>query len=164
MKIAKLIRYNFWAGERTRKLLEKLTEEDFAAELPEPFAAPLHTVERIVNHISQGLQFALLILQGLSHSEVITRLKKKEEFKGKSVCKHWQEIDQKLLSTSESIKGTVDFPAKKGKKYTLQKEDIVFQFINHATYHRGRLMLALRQLNKETIGTDYLLYMRSKIE
>ena len=41
----------------------------------------------------------------------------------------------------------------------LNMEEMVFNIINHATYHRGQIVLLLRQLGKSVDATDYVPYL-----
>jgi len=50
-------------------------------------------------------------------------------------------------------------PSRTGELY-LKMEEMVFNIINHATYHRGQIVLLLRQLGKSVNVTDYVPYLR----
>ncbi|MHA2022512.1 MAG: DinB family protein, partial [Candidatus Thorarchaeota archaeon] len=41
----------------------------------------------------------------------------------------------------------------------LTMEEMVFNIINHATYHRGQIVTLLRQLGKSVNATDYVPYL-----
>jgi uncharacterized damage-inducible protein DinB len=41
----------------------------------------------------------------------------------------------------------------------LSLEEMIFNILNHATYHRGQIVLLLRGLGKEVEPTDYVPYL-----
>jgi uncharacterized damage-inducible protein DinB len=49
-------------------------------------------------------------------------------------------------------------PPRAGELY-LKREEMVFNIINHATYHRGQIVLLLRQLGKPVNVTGYVPYL-----
>jgi len=55
-----------------------------------------------------------------------------------------------------------------GHKFIEKKEEMVFNeefvymFINHETYHRGQLMIAIKMIGKKGIPTDFGYFYNSK--
>jgi len=45
-----------------------------------------------------------------------------------------------------------------GKTIPLSFDEILFHIVNHATYHRGQIVMGLRMLDKEVHMTDYVPY------
>lgn len=45
-----------------------------------------------------------------------------------------------------------------GKAIPLSFDEILFHIVNHATYHRGQIVMGLRMLDKEVRMTDYVPY------
>jgi uncharacterized damage-inducible protein DinB len=41
----------------------------------------------------------------------------------------------------------------------LHLEEMLFNIINHATYHRGQIVTLLRLLGKDVVMTDYVPYL-----
>ncbi|GAG55918.1 unnamed protein product, partial [marine sediment metagenome] len=42
------------------------------------------------------------------------------------------------------------------EKLRINYEEILFHLVNHATYHRGQIVVGLRTLGKEVVMTDYV--------
>jgi uncharacterized damage-inducible protein DinB len=47
-----------------------------------------------------------------------------------------------------------------GKDITIRFDEILFHLVNHATYHRGQIVMGLRLLGREVQMTDYVPYRR----
>jgi len=43
-----------------------------------------------------------------------------------------------------------------GKVLTISFEEMFFHIVNHFTYHRGQIVMALKLLGKEVTMTDYV--------
>ena len=46
----------------------------------------------------------------------------------------------------------------KGKAFEETREEMLFTFINHASYHRGQITSLLRQFGKEGKAVDYIYF------
>jgi len=44
----------------------------------------------------------------------------------------------------------------------LRQDEMIFNIINHATYHRGQIVVLLRMLGKDVKATDYVPYIIEK--
>ena len=75
-----------------------------------------------------------------------------------------KEIDQKNFDTSISIIDQFDldvqipYTLSSGKSFRDSVRNILFQIINHSTYHRGQLATEFRQCNIEPLLTDWIIY------
>ncbi len=49
-----------------------------------------------------------------------------------------------------------------GQGCSISVVEFVFHLVNHATYHRGQLVLALRMLGRDVSMTDYVPFVRSR--
>lgn len=54
----------------------------------------------------------------------------------------------------------VTFEDTRGITFTKNIGDIFFHIINHSTYHRGQLMLALKNVGVTPIGLDFIHYTK----
>jgi uncharacterized damage-inducible protein DinB len=74
------------------------------------------------------------------------------------------EIDQNnfelstLLLDKFELSQTIHYLTRKGKAFTNTVQDILFQVINHSTYHRGQIATEFRQSGLEPLLTDYIFY------
>ncbi|MNR31393.1 DinB family protein [compost metagenome] len=55
----------------------------------------------------------------------------------------------------------INYSLSTGKMFTHSIRDILFQIINHSTYHRGQIATEFRQCNMEPILTDWIVYKMS---
>lgn len=62
-----------------------------------------------------------------------------------------------LLETYE-LTQPITYMTGSGKQFTNTVQEILFQAINHSTYHRGQVATAFRQAGIEPILTDYIFY------
>jgi len=76
------------------------------------------------------------------------------------------DIDKDNLETSNKIIDSFDldtsiqYANSKGQPFDNTVRDILFQIINHSTYHRGQIAMEFRQNNIEPLVTEYIVYKR----
>lgn len=68
-------------------------------------------------------------------------------------------ISKKILDNNE-LEKIISYQNNKGEAYQNTIKDIMFHIINHSSYHRGQVMLLVRNAGLGTIPTDYLLFRR----
>jgi uncharacterized damage-inducible protein DinB len=56
----------------------------------------------------------------------------------------------------------IDYSNSKGDKFSNSVRDILFQVINHSTYHRAQIATECRQNGIEPLLTDYIFYVRTE--
>lgn len=71
----------------------------------------------------------------------------------------WKTENKKLVELIEQKQGSHDVTLVGGIKATMDLEHIYFDAIDHASYHRGQIMICLRLLGKQTVNTDYLMWL-----
>ena len=54
----------------------------------------------------------------------------------------------------------ISYTNTKGDAFTNSVQDILFQIINHSTYHRGQLAAQFREAGLEPLQTEYISYKR----
>ncbi|MHA2328165.1 MAG: DinB family protein [Candidatus Hodarchaeales archaeon] len=64
-----------------------------------------------------------------------------------------------LYRINQAKQGTHDVTLVGGIKATMDLEHIFFDAIDHASFHRGQIMICLRILGKQTVNTDYLMWL-----
>ena len=86
----------------------------------------------------------------------------------------WQiNPDEKLLENNQSnfensfkilsernLDEIIVYRNSKGDEFQNSIREIFFHFINHSTYHRGRIAMLMKQAGLEPINTDYVFYKR----
>jgi len=163
----KYAEYNVWAGDKTREVLSNLSNEEYLQDLGEPFTERLNTIQDLMEHSIQGLEFVLS--QMSNEIESFEALQKKIPDKKTLTLQmsidRWKKVDEDLLEfvRNNKISGTALFPIPDHDGVQVAKKDLLFQFFNHTLYHRGQIMLALNKLGKETVGTDYIKHIFNKM-
>jgi uncharacterized damage-inducible protein DinB len=77
-----------------------------------------------------------------------------------------RDINESLFQQSFRILEKEDFERRvkyvnsQGESYANTVKEILFHVVNHSTYHRGQVMLQLRESVQDAISTDYIFYKR----
>ncbi|WP_374458953.1 DinB family protein [Chryseobacterium taeanense] len=77
-----------------------------------------------------------------------------------------QEINQQNFNKSIEIvekfdlNKRIEYQNSRGAKFENEIFDILFQIINHSTYHRGQINSLLKKCGVEPVLTDYIFYKR----
>jgi len=73
----------------------------------------------------------------------------------------WRRVDESLIWFAENPDVEIaKFPNFLGEgEMTVDHTGFFFQYLLHSTYHRSQIMSALRMMDKEGIGTDFLFYL-----
>ncbi|MFX0091567.1 MAG: DinB family protein [Candidatus Hodarchaeota archaeon] len=153
MGLSNLGKYNLWAGEKTRNILKNLTEEEFTQDLGIPFGS----IRDKCLHILLALETCFATLEA-KLDELIAQAPQIEKMSNQELLNKWAERDQQL---AEALQGNTSGTVKVlhlGEPFTMNQGDFYLQYVNHTTYHRGQLVLALKKLGKEAVGTDYIMY------
>jgi uncharacterized damage-inducible protein DinB len=64
------------------------------------------------------------------------------------------------ILTTKAIEDKIAYRNSRGDAFTSTVKDILFQVINHSTYHRGQIAMLLRQHDIDPIASDYIHYKR----
>ena len=63
-----------------------------------------------------------------------------------------------LLIDKFELSQTMQYLTRNGRSFTNTIRDILFQVINHSTYHRGQVATEFRESGLEPLLTDYIFY------
>ncbi|ASZ09658.1 hypothetical protein KTO58_27710 [Chitinophaga pendula] len=80
-----------------------------------------------------------------------------------------REIDQQNYEDSlrilreRRLEAIIHYRTFKGDPFSNSVQDLLFQVINHSTYHRGQIATALRVADIPPINTDYIFYKMTVI-
>lgn len=78
----------------------------------------------------------------------------------------YSDIDNENFETSNKIidsftlDQTIHYVNTKGQTFDNTVRDILFQIINHTTYHRGQIAMEFRQCSIEPLVTEFIVYKR----
>lgn len=147
--------YNVWANSRLIDMLLNKEPSIITQELVGSFS----TIRETILHIWYAEEGWLSRLndQGWQAQGV-------ENFKGthQELIEGWQATSQALhtFTVSADIESMISFE-RRGKQYTLPRFEIVQHVCNHSTYHRGQVVIMMRQLGIDEIAqTDYSEWLR----
>ncbi|MDN3655540.1 DinB family protein [Ferruginibacter paludis] len=72
-----------------------------------------------------------------------------------------ENIDHSVrILNSRDLEEMIGYTTSKGAPFTNSIKTILFQVINHSTYHRGQIALELRQAGIDPPLTDYIFWKR----
>jgi uncharacterized damage-inducible protein DinB len=148
--------YLLWAGDRMRSLVEHLTDEEFDKELG---YFSHNSIRDMCFHIVLAQDYSLTVIKGTYPGEFTDYVKELKHMNKKELLKAWRQSDENLakeLCTDLETEVVFSFDE---KKYKVAKYDYLLQYPSHTIFHRGQLIIALKILGKEVIGTDYLYYL-----
>lgn len=57
-----------------------------------------------------------------------------------------------------SLDASVEYATQTGKVFCHKVNELLFQIVNHSTYHRGQIAVEFRRLGVEPLFTDYIYY------
>lgn len=151
----KLFSYHRWAALKCLEHVQYLGEDLYEREGANSFASIRKTVE----HTITVEKLWLMRMMGFEkppaeHFDVETAEKAKKAF----MLLH-AEMELYFSSlTQEQWEETLEFTNLRGDHFKNTREEMLFTFINHASYHRGQITSFLRQFGKEGIPLDYIYF------
>lgn len=144
--------YFVWADKSIFAIIDRLTD----AEVTRPFGEYDKSIYHICCHVAEDhwWWYNYVTPQGFGNKPDFTTMSKGELVKTiADYRKKWAT----LVDNAPFDTFTLNF---KERTLTVSFEELIFHIINHATYHRGQLALALRFLGKNVPFTDYVPYRK----
>ena len=163
MLVENIASYHTWAGEKIRSVLNELADDDFNKILEEPFKEPYDTLGSLCLHIVIALETCFIVVEKVTEKEESNKIYESVfRCSNEELLIRWQLLDEKLakaiLEKKEGMVKVIHF----SEPFDMPLSDFYFQYVNHTTYHRGQVILALSKLGKKTIGTDYLFMFKER--
>lgn len=146
--LKRLGQYAQWADTRIWHIVENLSEEEYSKNL----GNNIGSIKRKYIHLAEDYRdwYFDWIGQNPREKPNFGTMKRDELFQ--SIQEYTSKFIDMIENRSiDSIQIEVD-----NKKLTLEFDEILFHLVNHATYHRGQIVMGLRILNKEIQMTDYV--------
>jgi uncharacterized damage-inducible protein DinB len=145
--------YMLWADQKIWEIVRTLSDEEFSR----------------VFDVNSGSIHARYLHMAEGHSQWYNRWINKpleqielQDLDREALFKFLQKYNELIL---DLIQGNgfdiVEIPFEEGS-FLLPMEEMVFNIINHATYHRGQIVTLLRKLEKPVSPTDYMPYLLEK--
>ena len=159
--LKQLSSYNLWATQRVMDVILLLPEEKHVMELTSSFPSFYKTVLHMWD--AESIWWQRLKLQ-----EVITA--PSMNFKGNAkdvgaALMHQDRLWENWVASANESALTHVFFYRNSKKEQFKQPvfQVLLHLFNHATYHRGQLVHAMRQIGMEKIpATDFIVWSRTK--
>lgn len=146
--------YYTWANDKFRKELEKLTEEQFIAK--DEYMG--RSMKDLVIHQITTNEYLVE-----SPAEVSELMKKLESQNKMEIIKFWKDSDERFaVKINGDFKGMVDMPLSKDKTINICKDEMLFAYTDHSTFHRGQMLSLLKKYTHKGINTDFYSYLMIK--
>ena len=147
--------YNIWANDRIIHSLLQLEKGMLNQEIVSSFPSINATIKHI--WIAEKGWLSRLNQKGWDTAEVL-------QFSGSSsdLYKAWQSTSAKFKSFVETTDLEKAIPFEhKGQDFSIPTREIVQTVMNHGSYHRGQVVMMLRQLGiTDILQTDYIEWVR----
>ncbi len=159
MGMKNLANYHLWVGDKSREILQSLSEEEFFRNLDPILGSTKNKVVHICSALlrcfsllKKDLEFFDLHIEGGFYQIV-------DQYSQSELIQLWEQLDNQLVSEIQNNSdGTVAVPRNDGDSFCMMKLDFYLQYITHTIYHRGQLNYCLKKLEKPRIEGDYLHY------
>lgn len=151
----KIFAYHQWATQEILSYIENEGDEIYQRAGVNSFSS----IRETISHVIIVEKLWLLRMTGVGKPaverfQVDTAAEAKQAF----MLLH-AEMELYFSSLSEEQwQETMEFTNLKGKSFGETREEMLFTFINHASYHRGQITSLLRQFGKEGIAVDYIYF------
>ncbi|MHA1909568.1 MAG: DinB family protein [Candidatus Thorarchaeota archaeon] len=146
--LEKIGRYLIWADETIWKLVEGLTEEEFS---------------RVFSESGRSIRQRYVHLAGdiweWYHDWIGETPSTGPDFEGmnrRELYEYIYDYNQRIIGMVENRDVNQFELDMKDKKIEVVFDEFLFHIANHATYHRGQIVMSLRMLGKDVPMTDYI--------
>jgi uncharacterized damage-inducible protein DinB len=154
--LRELYDYNYWARDQQLAACAGLSEEQLGQALGSSFGSLRATLKHLL-----GAEWVWLErFRGRSPSAV-PWLKETETLD--AIRGRWQSIEADMRRylgelKPEALAAPLTYQNLKGETWTYPLAQCLMHLMNHGTYHRGQVTMALRQLGATPPGIDLLVY------
>jgi uncharacterized damage-inducible protein DinB len=148
-------RYHCWRQAKVCELLEGLDTSVFSQQLHGSFGS-LHI---IVHH----LVWAEMVWLGRVDQNTVAVMQDRDMQEMLAVWRRSSSKWAEILATSseEDFDSSFAYYNTKGEAFSSTLAEIIFHVVDHASYHTGQLMSALRGFGIEPIPTNIIHYLRA---
>ncbi len=173
-----LYAYNRWANRRMFSVLEKLSDEQFAAtrlsSFPSVRESVLHIVaaewiwlrrwkgsspRATVADTSNASAMGSALSNGGVAVETLATLSGLRTF-ADAIEQERREFLSSLKD--DALPARLKYTDMGGKEFSMPLAYLLQHLVNHGTYHRGQVTTLLRQAGAETVGFDLLFFIRER--
>jgi uncharacterized damage-inducible protein DinB len=153
---SELISFQTWRREKVSDLLREVDEKIFTEQLHGSFGS----LYIILNH----LVWAEKVWLGRVDRDTVATMKPTNVA---GLLDMWAEVNGKWstlihAATTEDILREIEYFTSTGDRFTNSVLEIVIHMVDHATYHVGQMMNAIRGFGMEPVSTNFIHYLRAK--
>ena len=146
-------KYMLWADEKVWAIVKTLSDDDFSRELDDNISS----IHGRYLHMAEGHSQWYNRWNNVSSEQI-----RFDELDREDLFRFLQRYNELILNSIHGNGFDVsEVPILDGR-IILSVEEMVFNIINHATYHRGQIVTLLRRLGKSVSPTDYVPYLLEK--
>lgn len=143
-------KYLFWADLTIWNIVQNLTDEEYKRNLYDNGGS----IQRRYTHLAEDLWEWYFDWVGQDSGEEPDFMSMSREEVFKSINEYSKMftdmIETRTVNHLDLDTGEV--------KLRISFDEILFHLVNHATYHRGQIVMDLRILGKDVVMTDYVPY------
>lgn len=155
------LRFSAWATGRTLEAAAGLTPEELHRDLGTSYGSVFGTLA----HIFQADAIWFDRLMGVATAG-LDAYQPGADLAG--LAGRWSPLHERYLAWAEGLAPAdwdriVPHRNAKGEASRQAVWHIVLHVVNHASYHRGQITTLLRQLGREPVATDLMLYYRTAL-
>jgi uncharacterized damage-inducible protein DinB len=156
-QLVELAKYNKWANLRLLDVYEGLSPSERTTELNSSFP----TIRKTVNHIIWVEMLFLRRWKALSTEDMNAPI----IIEDTELRRRWSELESEketFIKTldMEILDRIMDYKNIQGEPISLRLWQLMFQGINHSTFHRGQVVTMFRLLGKTPPLTDFIIFCR----
>jgi uncharacterized damage-inducible protein DinB len=150
-----LFDYNYWARDRQLEVCAVLRSEEFIRPLGNSFPSVRDTLAHLLGAEWVWLErwngrFPRAMLHSSEFPNVV------------SIQQCWRVVERNMREylaglSDDSLSRPLTYTNMKGENWTYPLWRMLFQLINHQTYHRGQVTTMLRQIGAEPKSIDFLI-------
>lgn len=157
-RLRRLYQFNEWANARCFAALEQCRED----ELAQPIASSFPTLLDTMAHIVSSEWIWLERWQGRNPTDVPAWHDRPTLASLREELARVEAGRQPLLDGlhEAGLEEPLAYRQISGAAHETPLVELLIHVVNHSSYHRGQLATQLRQLGREPVGTDYLLFVR----
>ena len=144
----KMGKYLFWADSMIWDIVQNLTDEEYSRDLYENDGS----IQRRYTHLAEDLwewYHDWIGKEGMEEPDFMN-MSRDEIF---ASIKEYSKLFTDMID--ERKVNHIDIETREAK-VRITYEEILFHLVNHATYHRGQIVMGLRILGKDVVMTDYV--------
>ena len=156
-EIRTLYDYNTWANLRVIAIARLLNRHEFTQDLGTSY----RSVQGTLVHILHGEWLWLQRWQGESPKQIFAS----EDFADVTALEaRWQIVEREQQNfigrlTNERLKERLAYENFQGQRWEYSLAHMMQHTANHSSYHRGQVVVLLRQLGKTPVATDFLVFL-----